>query len=238
MYNEKSGILDGDEGDVDLTSQAYEIWNQAVKANPDLKKKIANMPDVVYSTKEKHDDGFETDSVITYHRNSHSYEVLSWLNSDSKVISTSQSRILKMAECSLDTPAVERLENHHDLVKDAVLLTEKEAANSGGQLGSKSSARYKAYGMLQRYYEFVKNTLFEVDALKKTIDDIYHYPLRETAREIINRRIRLGCTDEDIATLTMQLRDEGRLCIIEQKDQDNFRMPQIICSMGIKKREV
>ncbi len=237
LYNEKSGILDGDEGDVDLTSQAYEIWNQAIKANPDLKKKIANLPDVVFSTKAKHDDGFENDSVITYHRNSHSYEVLSWLNQEGKVISTSQSRILKMAECSLDTPAIERLEKHHEVVKAAVILAETEAANSGGQLGNKASARYKSYGMLQRYYENVKNTLFDVDALKKTIDDIYHYPLRETAREMINRRIKFGCTDEEMALLAMQLREEGRLCVIEQKEQDNFGTPQIICSMGIKKQQ-
>ncbi len=161
LYNEKSGILDDDEGDVDLTSQAYEIWNQAIKANPELKKKIIKLPDVVYSTKEKHDDGFENNSVITYHRNSHGYEVLSWLNEKGGTISTSQSRILKVAECSLDTPAIDKLENHHDLVKKAVLLAENEAAKSGGQLGSKSSARYRAYGMLTRYYEGVKNTLFE-----------------------------------------------------------------------------
>jgi hypothetical protein len=143
-----------------------------------------------------------------------------------------------MAECSLDTPAIDKLENHHDLVKKAVLLAENEAAKSGGQLGSKSSARYRAYGMLTRYYEGVKNTLFDVDALKKTIDDIYHYPLRETAKEIINRRIKLGCTDEEMASLCMQLRDEGRLCIVEQKDQDSFRTPQIICSMGIAKLQI
>lgn len=235
LYNEKAGILDDDEGDVDLTSQAYEIWNQAIKANPDLKNKINRLPDVVYSTKEKTDDNILGNSVIVYHRNSHGYEVLTWLNNNGQIISTSQSRILKMAECSLDTPAIDKLDNHHDLVKEAVLLAEKEAENSGGQLGSKSSARYKAYGMLTRYYESVKKTLFEVDALKKTIDDIYHYPLRETAREIINRRIKLGCTDEVMASLCMQLRDEGRLCIIEQKEQDEFRTPHIICSMGIKK---
>jgi superfamily II DNA or RNA helicase len=234
LYNEKSGILDDDEGDVDLTSQAYEIWNQATKANPELKKIIPKLPDVVYSTKQKHDAGFENDSVIAYHRNSNGYEVLSWLNNEGKVISSGQSRILKMAECSLDTPAVERLENHHELVKKAVQLAETEAAKSGGQLGNKASARYKAYGMMQRHYESVRNTLFDTDALKKTIDDIYHYPLRETAREIINRRIRLGCSDEEMASLSIQLRDEGRLCVIEQKEQENMRTPQIICSLGIK----
>ena len=235
LYNEKSGVLDDDEGDVDLTSQAYEIWNQAVKANPDLKKQIIKLPDVVYSTKEKHDDGFENNSVITYHRSSQGYEVLSWLNEKGETVSTGQSRILKMAECSIDTPAVDKLDNHHELVKQAVILAENEAAKSGGQLGSKSSARYKAYGMLTRYYESVKNTLFDVDALKKTIDDIYRYPLRETAREIINRRIKLACTDDEMASLCMQLRDEGKLCIIEQKERDGFRTPQILCSLGIKK---
>jgi superfamily II DNA or RNA helicase len=235
LYNEKSGILDDDEGEVDLTSQAYEIWNQAIKANPELKKKITGLSDVVYSTKAKDDDGFDNNSAITYHRNSHGYEVLSWLNDKGETISTSQSRILKMAECSLDTPAVEKIENHHILVNKAVSIAEKEASKSGGQLGSKTSARYRAYGILQRHYESIKNTLFDVEALKKTIDDIYHYPLRETAREIINRRIKLNATDDEVASLCMQLRDEGRLCIIDQKNQDGLRTPQILCSMGIKK---
>lgn len=234
LYNEKAGILDDDEGDVDLTSQAYEIWNKAIKTNPDLKDIIIKLPDVVYSTKTKHDDGFVNNSVIVYHRNSHGFEVLTWLNEKGEVISTSQSRILKMAECSIDTPAVEKLENHHNLVKKAVEIAEDEAKKSGGQLGSQSSARYKAYSMLTRYYESVKNTLFDIDALKKTIDDIYHYPLRETAREIINRRIKMGCSDEEMASLCMQLREEGRLCIVEVKDQESIKTPQIICSMGIK----
>jgi superfamily II DNA/RNA helicase len=141
LYNEKAGILDEDEGEVDLTSHAYEIWNQAIKANPVLKKIIEALPDVVYSTKEKHDNGFENNSVITYHRNSQNYEVLSWLNENGQSISTSQSRILKMAECAFDTPAIEKLEQHHDLVEKAVKLAETEAAKTGGQLGNQSSAR-------------------------------------------------------------------------------------------------
>jgi hypothetical protein len=90
--------------------------------------------------------------------------------------------------------------------------------------------------MMQRYYESVKNTLFDTDGLKKTIDDIYHYPLRETAREIINRRIKLGCTDEEMANLTIQLREEGRLCMIEQKEQDDLRTPRLSVRWGLKNR--
>lgn len=234
LYNEKAGILDEEDGEIDLTSQAYEIWNQATKANPRLKKIIPDLPDVIYATKQLAEDEMAGEGVITYSRNSHGYDVLTWLDVEGKIISKSQSRILKAAECSLDTPALERLETHHEIVEKAVRLSEQEASDTGGQLGSKASARYKSYMILKRYYESVKNTLFDTEALKKTIDDIYHYPLRESARELINRRIRFGISDEEMAGLLIQLREETRLCVIEQKREGALNAPQIICSLGMK----
>ncbi|WP_276662781.1 SNF2-related protein, partial [Syntrophomonas wolfei] len=141
LYNEKSGLLDEDEGEIDLTSQAYEIWNQAIRANPELKKIIPNLPDVIYATKPLDEETVEGEGVITYSRNSHGFEGLTWLDENGWVISRSQSRILKSAACALDTPALERRDNHHELVALAVQLAEKEALHSGGQLGSQASAR-------------------------------------------------------------------------------------------------
>ena len=52
LYNEKDGILDGDDDtDVDLSSYAYQIWKNATAADPALKKNIENLPSVVYSAK-------------------------------------------------------------------------------------------------------------------------------------------------------------------------------------------
>src|SRR5205085_2697443 len=116
------------------------------------------------------------------------FELLTWVDTKGSIISQSQSRILKAAECSLDTPAIERQENHFELVGKCVEIAEHEAASTGGQLGSKAGARYKTYMILKRYYESVKNTLFDSDSLKRTIDEVYKFPLRETAREMINRR--------------------------------------------------
>ncbi len=235
LYNEKSGLLDNeDEGEVDLTSQAYEIWNQAIKANPELKKKIPVLPDVVHSTKPMPDTITEGDSVISYHRNSHGFEALTWIGHNGKIISQSQSRILKAAECSIDTPALERLENHFELVEECVKVAENEAAQTGGQLGSKSGARYKTYMILQRYFESVRSTLFDTDALKKSIDEVYKFPLRETAREMINRRFKMGVTDEELAEMTMRLREDGKLCVVDPNSSGSLDIPQIICSMGIK----
>jgi hypothetical protein len=233
LYNEKSGILDDEEGEVDLTSQAYEIWNHATKANPELKKKIPALPDVIYSSKNAQDT--EPEGVISYHRNSHNFEMLTWLDKNGNVISQSQSKILKAAECSFDTPALERFPDHHAIVEKAVELGEKEAAKTGGQLGSQFGARYKTWMILTRYYESVKNTLFDVEALKRVIDDIHHYTLRETARELLNRRLRIGISEEELASLCIQLREEGKLSVIEHKDSAAFKTPQIICSVGLKK---
>ena len=165
------------------------------------------MPDVVYATKPVSKDLMEKDGVITYHKNSNGFEVLTWLDGGKKVVSQGQSRILKALECEPDTEPQEKLDVHHDLVSHAVEIGEKEAKKAGGQLGSKASARYKVYNILNRYYEGVKQSLFDTDQLKKTIDDIYKYPLRERARDIINKRIRLGTTDEEMAEFCMQLRD-------------------------------
>jgi superfamily II DNA/RNA helicase len=51
LYHEKSGILDGEEDtEVDLTSEAYQIWQNAIDADPFLQKTIETLPNVVYST--------------------------------------------------------------------------------------------------------------------------------------------------------------------------------------------
>jgi hypothetical protein len=188
----------------------------------------------VHSTKALEQEIVEVPGVIAYHRNSHGFEALTWVDDNGKVVSQSQSRILKAAECSLDTPALPRADNHFELVEKCVEIAEKEASSTGGQLGNKSGARYKTYMILQRHFETVKNTLFDTDALKKTIDEVYKFPLRETAREMINRRLRLNITDEELAELAIRLRDESKLCIVDPNRLTSLDAPQIICSLGIK----
>lgn len=234
LYNEKSGILDEDDADdVDLTSKAYEIWNQATKDNPALKKAILDLPNVVYATKPKPDDILKS-GVVTYHKTEAGTDVLTWLDEMGNVRSRSQNRILKILECTPETPTLERLDNHHELVGKAVDLSVKSMKSTGGHLGKKTSVRYRTYMTLSRYYEECKNTLFENRELKKAIDDIYQYPMQESAKTHLNRRLRLGISDEELAGFVVNLRDEGRLCLIEDKDASSQKAPQVICSMGLK----
>lgn len=233
LYNEKSGILNDEEGDVDITSEAYEIWNQATKDNKELKKLIEKMPDVINTSKERSAEMVEGDSAVTYHRNSNGFEVLTWMDRKKKVITHNQSRILKALRCDVNEPAIPRMDEHHELVKQSVEIAEAEAQKSGGHLGSEKSARYKTYKLLDRYYKQVQKTLWDTEPLKRTIQDIYDYPLRETARDLLNKRLRLGIADEELADLCMRLRDEGKLSTITNKDDVHTKAPHIICSMGI-----
>ncbi len=238
LYNEKTGILDDEEdNEVDLTSTAYEIWNQASKARPELKKIIPALPNVIYSTKTLPNEIIEGEGIICYHKTAHDVDVLSWMSKDGRLISKSQSRILKALECDYDTPVIDRMDEHHSLVEKAVELSNKEEKSTGGQLGKKSGARYKTYMRLVRYYEEYRGTLFVSEDVKMVIDDIYKYPLRESAKDLLNRRLRMGISDEELTQLVKELRSEGRLCDI--KDASNMKLdaPQIICSMGIRKTE-
>src|ERR1019366_9857011 len=52
LFTEKSGVLDGeDDTEVDLASQAYQVWKNAIDRNPALKKTIPDLPNVIFATK-------------------------------------------------------------------------------------------------------------------------------------------------------------------------------------------
>ena len=149
-----------------------------------------------------------------------------------EIVTQSQLKIIKAAECKPDTEPQQRLANHHELVKYGIKYISDVESNTGGQLGKKTRARYRVYMRLTRYYEENKNTLFVNDAIKKAIEDIYKYPLKEFAKETFNRQLKAGISDDDLANLAASLREEDKLSIIEEEIKQ--KQPQIICSMGIK----
>ena len=84
---------------------------------------------------------------------------------------------------------------------------------------------------LKRYAEQVRGTLFDPPELGKAIEEIYRFPLRQSATDTLNRQLRAGITDEKLAELVMALRDDDRLCIVQEEEQSDE--PQIICSLGL-----
>ncbi len=240
LFTEKSGVLDDPEdSEVDFSSLAYQVWKDATDANPSLKKTIPDLPNVVFSTKslgtiESQKSKTEPKSgVMVYVRTADGNDALAWVDEEGRTVTESQHEILRAAACEPATPPLPRLSNHHSLVQKAVAGIQTEQATTGGQLGKPSSARRRTYERLKDYAHRVKNSLFDIKPLHQAIDAIYDQPLTEAARDLLNRELRAGVTDEKLVELVLALHEEDRLCI--PKDDTQAREPQIICSLGIRK---
>ena len=237
MYNEKSGSLDEDEDDVDvdLGSQAYQIWKNATDANPELKNIIPQLSNIIYSTK-KASSAIE-DGVITYAKTHNDFDVLTWYDSKGEIISQSQRRILQAMSCSADEPALEPLDNHLELVGKAVNGIQSDNMSVSGILGSRFSTRYKIIELMEHFYNQKTPSLFlqgdRKEQLKMALDVVYNYQLLESAKNLLGRLIRMrNNTNEDIIDTILDLFENGNLCRIDENN--NQKEPSIICSMGLK----
>ncbi len=235
LYTEKSGILDIEsDNEVDLASYAYSIWANATKNDPALAKKIADLPDVVYSTRHYVGSAQRPQGILTYMKTTDGTDSLAWVDEQGQSVTQSHLTILRAAECPPDTPAQPRHPRHHEIVLQAVELMRQENLTPGGQLGRPNSVRRRAYERLDAYFKYLQRTapLFVTQDLERTIDDLYTYPLRSPARDTLSRQMRSGIGDEDLARLVIALRTEDRLSLIQDETEES-QEPRILCSLGL-----
>jgi len=240
LYTEQQGVLDDTDDEVDLASYAWQVWKQATQDNPELARAVESLPSVVYSAK-----AFELDAgrfplldreagkggVLVYVKSPEGNDHLAWIGQDGETITESQYTVLRAAECEPDTPAESRTENHHELVANGLHLAISQDKGVGGGLGRPSSPRRRAYERLKRYAELQQNTLFRDEELERAVDDIYQRPLLETAADLLNRLMRSGINDEELAEAVKSVREEGRLTYAEEDAA--LREPRVVCSLGL-----
>ena len=237
LYHERPGVLDdGVDTEVDLVSHAYQIWKNATDADPSLKPVIERLPNVVYAAKaHASGDAARPPGVLVFINTAEGNSTLAWIDHSGHSVTESQFAVLRAAECSLDTPAHARSADHHTLVQQGVELMLTDANFVGGQLGRPSGARFRTYERLERHANGLRGTLFEhlpaTLQLAKALEQIYRYPLRESAKEKLNRQLRAGVRDEQLAELVVTLYEEDNLCLV-QDDQTDAE-PRIICSLGL-----
>jgi hypothetical protein len=156
-------------------------------------------------------------------------DAMAWVDENGEIVSDSLDDIFKAAACRPETPALERSDSHHEMVRhgvDQLLASEKSSA---GGLGRKNGARYRTYKQLKDYAE-KRGSLLEPE-LEKAIDVIYNYPLRESAVDLLNFQLRSKAPAETLAKTVMSLYRDDRLCIIHQ--QEWKKEPRILCSLGL-----
>ena len=238
LYNEDSGVLeDPSDDEVDLTSEAFEIWSQATKNNPELKKAIEALPDVVFSTKAHVPDPerpeFTPPGVLTYIRTAQEQDALLWIDADKKAVTESPVRILRAAACDEETLALPRREDHHDLVAEATRIVQEERRDTqAGQLGNKRGARYRTYERLQDFVRHREGDIFLTDQVRAAIQAIYDHPLTTEAVDKLNRQLRSSISDDDLAQLVTTLHRDDRLVVANLHDLE-IKQLHIVCSMGL-----
>lgn len=240
LYTEKQGVLDDTDDEVDLASYAWQIWKQATQDDPDLARAVESLPPVVYSAKAFTLDearfpmlGAEATKggALVYVKSPEGNDHLAWVGSNGKTVTESQFTVLRAAECAPGTPAVTRLDMHHDLVAHGLQLAVSQDKAVGGGLGRPSSPRRRAYERLKPYATEQMKTLFRDEELERALDDMYQRPLLETSADLLNRLMRSGVNEEELAGAVKSLREEGRLTYTE--DDTTLREPRVVCSMGL-----
>lgn len=240
IYNEKSGVLDdSDDIDVDLSSQAYQIWKAAVDAKPELGNIIPNLSNMIYSAMHV---GIDTpEGVITYVRTSNAFDVLTWLDPQGNIVSQSPKRILAALECSADTEAVEPAKEHLELVGKTVDITSQQGDSTviGGMLGNRFSTRYRIIKLLKDYYTRPIDMFFtqeKKDEMNQALEELYNNQLIDTTKTVLGQMLRRSESknkENDIVEEVMYLYRLGNLCNKPEKSEGSHD-PQIICSMGLK----
>jgi superfamily II DNA or RNA helicase len=238
LFSEKAGMLDDekDDSEVDIASYAYAIYNNAVKDNPDLKKRIETLPNVSLSAKEAVTP--TPNGVVLYTRTKHDNDVLTLIQTNGRIVSQSPLKVLQAAACEPDTPMKTRDENHHKLTEIGLEQIIDQEHKAGNSLGKKSGVRYKLYHSLLSFVESNRGTLYDVSNnrdlkdLERAIQDILQEPLRETAREVFGNLLKQNSSIEELAKLVVQKRAEGKLTIPLEETNDD-QVSHIICSLGL-----
>ena len=230
LYHEKAGTLDEPEdNEVDLTSEAFQIWQQAIAQNPELEKIIKNLDNVTFSSRSHSPNLDQPEGVLLYMKTSSYNDALMWVDRAGNQVTQSQIAILKAAACSPDAPAISRHGLHHELVEVAKELVLEAEKKDGSKLGKSSGVQSKTYYRLKNYLQ--EFPLFASEDLKKAHDQMYKYRLQELAIDTLNRQLRIGINNQNLSELVLNLWKDNRLCILETDGA--IEEPQIVCSLGL-----
>lgn len=230
LFNEKANSLDDDEdSDVDMASYAYQIWKNATDANPELRKIIPAIPEKAYSTKKNPGRSID-EGVVTYAKTASESDMLTWVDAKGRIVTQSQLAILKAMACDSLEPAVNPLDNHHELVDKALSAVSEMNFKTSGVLGSRFSTKYRVVTMMENYME--ENPIFATPELKGAIDQIYNYPIREQSKFTLGQMLKRGDLVDDFREYLSEMYKANQLCIMADENED--KEARVICSLGLK----
>jgi len=197
-----------------------------VEADPRLLSKVEHLAGAVYSTMEKG----SVEGALVYVQSSLGFDALAFTNSEggSKLLTPYEA--LRLARCAPDTLAADPLQDHHDLVRQAVTgPLQSPAADLEGAL---TGVRKTCWQRLSNYRAQNENTLFDTPMLNSALDALYRRPLKESATQKLAKALRER-EPQGVANLLVALHEDDGLCVAAADIADDDL--QVMCSLGFRK---
>ena len=225
-----------EEGEVDVTSRAYDIWTDAEAEHPEHTAAALALPNVVYATQTKPGQNRGT-GAVTHLQDREGINAFAYTESNSGIASViTPSEVLDLVACHPDTPKSPPLADHHQLVETAKTgpLRQPAAAVEGqtDPLRTRAVARLREHlaAAVQPGFQTVLGA-GEADT-RRVLNDLHRWPLKRTAVDIVLPGLK-ELTVSDFATKLIRMRNDDELCV---NPAEHIGPPQIICSMGFNPR--
>ncbi|MBP1468986.1 NgoFVII family restriction endonuclease [Candidatus Chloroploca sp. M-50] len=238
LYTEQAQVLEDDSNeDVDLASAALQVWQSA--SEQDQRAALALAP-IVGATRPVHGptSAAPPAGVVSYLRFPDGTDAMVRVDTEGRLVSQALAATFRALACGPDTPAVPHLPNHDELVAAALQAALHEQQTFAGQLGSLRSTRRQVYERVKRCLEQHQRrpTLFSEPLLRTLpalIEAVLRFPLREAARTALSQQIRLGASDEEVATNAVRFYEDERLVVVRDADEPVVDDPHIVCALGL-----
>jgi hypothetical protein len=233
LYRGDNTSLEQDEGeDVDLSSEALQVWRQAEEADRAGALRIPPLAGTALQT-EAVDE--EHSGAIVHMRLSDHSDALVHIGDNGGVLSQSAAALFRLAACAPGTPARDRAAGHNDLVRKAVEAVSANVLQHGGPWLRRSLKR-RVVDKFRTYFERVRVDpgLFNQDFPAKGARALRSMLTCEFTMDtelLLHKLLDSGVTDEELAVKVVALSEQMTLC-------DSNRVlawdePVVVASLGV-----
>lgn len=207
--------------DVDASSLAFEIWEAATNDNPDLRRRIEHMPDLVDATRPAFSG--DQEGVLCCATTESGIDSFAWegAGGDRKLLTGHEA--LAILKCTPETPALELRPNHDHAVHALITGIIAKYLNTSGRLRGERRIIWNRLGESLAAYSDPRYA--------EALDALYNSPLTTIAtNQLRAARRRPSTTDLDLLDLLANLNEQGILTTTASKSADAIR---IVASMGV-----
>lgn len=238
LYHENSSRLnEEDEGEVDLASEAYKVWETAKRDTPEIAASVEKLGGGVHATRHHESTTNNPAGTLVYVRTRDGVHLLRRLTEDGVTWSESARDIFEAARCAPGTLGKPRAQAHHEQVERAARAMVKDAQKRKHGLGKPTST-------LRKLYDAMKIALGECEedereAIERLMSEAANSALTRRAEQQLRIKMREGSGDLEVSRHALKIHAAGDLWSSRgsRREQSGHGFGEIVCSIGLKDME-